>query len=384
MEQPSIGLLKTITAGFTEKMVKPGSRISFTVQKRIGDNSWIVRMLGQEIRVVSDLQLKVGERLKATVQFESGKLLLKIDQQSHALNTILQNSSIADTAQNRLVLQAFVAQGLPLREESLKFAFKTFYQLDVQDKATARLLAVLQDKGLLLTPEQIKRLEVYVFGEDYHRRDPQNSKNGDPGRNNQHNQNDQPRDHGRHGSGGRGSGQKGAEQKGTDQSGSDGQNRRKVNSSVSSTIGLLKAQISRRGEGDPLLHLFNHRKSAHHNWIIVPLSFENYRETDTQNAVPDTGILRLELNPNGNPLQFTLSIGDLWHFAGKMGTKSNKIRIYNARSGQRDVNKKILSKLQEKLNNLPFEIDDTIREASEFNPFGIEAHSSFKRVDTTA
>jgi len=384
MEQPSIGLLRTITAGFTEKMVKPGSHISFTVQKKIGENSWVVRMLGQKIRVVSDLQLRVGERLKATVQFESGKLLLKIDQQSHALNSILQNSSLADTAQNRALLQAFVAQGLPLREESLKTAFKLFYQLEVQDKATARLLAILQDKGLLLTPDQIKRLQVYVFGEEHDQRDPHHNKNNDSGQNNQQNQNNQSREHGRQGSEQRGGEHKGTEQNNSGQEGSGRQSRRKVGPGVSATVGLLKEQILRRGEGDPLLHLFNHRKAAHQNWIVVPLSFKNYREFDTQKDIPDTGIVRLELSPEGKPLQFTLSLEDLWHFSGKMSPIISKIRVYQGKNGHRDVNKEILSKLRQKLNNLPFEIDDTIREASEFNPFGIGAPSSFKRVDTSA
>jgi hypothetical protein len=73
-----------------------------------------------------------------------------------------------------------------------------------------------------------------------------------------------------------------------------------------------------------------------------------------------------------------------WHFAGKITDPRSKIHIYRGNREQGRPNEEILSRLHKKLNNLFFEIDDTIREASEFNPFGTEDISLLKRVDTTA
>jgi len=374
MEQPSIGLLHSITAGFTEQTVKPGSIISFSVQRKIGDHSWVVRMLGREVRVVSDLQLEVGARLKATVQLESGKLLLKIDRQAHALNNILQTSNLPDTQTSRMLIQAFIAQGLPLREERLRAALKLFSQLEVKDSATSRLLAIVYDKGLFLTPEQMKRLQLLVFGEGDSRREgstaQQEQQDTGHGQNQQDTEREPPQ------------GRQGRQRQDQTNQHKRGYNPKLIEQN-------LHTQITSRGAGASLLHLFNHIQARHNNWIIIPLSF-----TPTQAAEEfqtDSGILRLQLDPEGRPQQFSLtfllySSSELstWHFAGKITNPQSKIHIYRGSREQGRPNAEILSRLHKKLNNLSFEIDDTIREASEFDPFGMEDISLLKRVDTTA
>jgi len=386
MEQPSIGLLHSITAGFTEQTVKPGSLISFSVQRKIGDHSWVVRMLGREVRVVSDLQLEVGARLKATVQIESGKLLLKIDRQAHALNTILQTSNLPDTQTSRMLIQAFIAQGLPLREERLRAALKLFSQLEVKDSATSRLLAIAYDKGLFLTPEQMKRLQLLVLGGEYGRRE------GAPA---QHEQQDtgqgQGQDQGQNSDREQPQGRQGRQKQGNNpEEGARQSSVRRPKQLQKLIEQELRRQITRRGSGASLLHLFNHIQANHKNWIIIPLSF---KPTQAVEAPPeeDSGVLRLQLDSEGRPQQFTLTFmlhmepeRSTWHFAGQITDSQSKIHIYRGNREQGRPNDEILSRLGKKLNNLSFEIDDTIREASEFNPFGTEDISLLKRVDTTA
>ncbi len=356
MQQPSIGLLKTITAGFTERTVKPGSHISFTVQRRLGDQSWVVKMLGREVRVVSDLQLQVGARLRATVEFESGKLLLKIDHQSHAIKTLLQHSSLADTPQNRALLQAFMAQGLPIREAELKSARTLFSQLETQNTQTARLVALLVDKGLLLSAEQFRRLQSWVWGQEY-----SEQRGGQPEQ--QH-----------------------SEQHSGQHSGQQGQQQRSHQETRESRLSKIvtedvKEQLQSTSADASLLHLFNHRQARHDNWIIIPINFQS----------DDTGVLRLQLSSMGKPGRFTLTFHinssespAEWHFAGFCWAEQGKIDVYRGRHTSGRPDREILSKLQQKLNNLRFEIDDTIREASEFDPFGPGEGTAFKRVDTTA
>lgn len=374
MQQPTIGLLKTITAGFTERTVKPGSHISFTVQRKVGEQSWLVRMLGREVRVVSDLQLQVGARLKATVQFESGKLLLKIDQHSHALNTILQNSSLGDTPQNRALIQAFIAQGLPIREEGLQSALKLFSQLEVQDARSARLIAILQDKGLLLTADQFRRLQGQVFGDEspYERPQHQNQRGCDHGR---------QQNSGQQNSGQQNSGQQTGEHSGRQGGQQHSRPQDRENRLLKSVTGEVKEQVQRKDNGGSLLHLFNHKQAEHNNWIIIPISFRS----------EDTGILRLQLSQQGKPENFTITFNintaespATWHFSGRYLPKGSKLQVYRGRHAAGQPNREILLKLQQKLNNLRFEIDDTIREAYEFDPFGPEEGAEFKRVDTTA
>lgn len=356
MQQPSIGLLKTITAGFTERTVKPGSHVSFTVQRRLDDHSWIVRMLGREVRVVSDLQLQVGDRLRATAEFESGKLLLKIDHQWHAFKTLLQHSALADTPQNRVLLQAFMAQGLPIRESELNAAHKLFSQLETRNAQTARLVALLQDKGLILSAEQFRRLQSWVWGEEY-----TDQRGGNSGQ--QHSE----QHSGQH------AGQQGQQQRSNQES-----RKNRLSKNVTEDV---KEQLQSTCTEGSLLHLFNHRQARHDNWIIIPINFQS----------EDTGVLRLQISPLGKPGRFTLTFhinssdspAD-WHFAGGCGTIEPKIEVYRGRNASGRPDREILSKLQQKLNNLRFEIDDTIREASEFDPFGPGKETAFKRVDTTA
>ncbi|MFO7730809.1 MAG: hypothetical protein R6V86_08595 [Spirochaetia bacterium] len=357
--------------------MKPGSSISFSVQRKIGDHSWVVRMLGREVRVVSNLQLEVGARLKATVQLESGKLLLRIDRQAHALNNILQTSNLPDTQTSRMLIHAFIAQGLPLREERLRAALKLFSQLEVKDSATSRLLAIAYDKGLFLTPEQMKRLQLLVFGGEYGRREgssaqPEQQDSG-PG----HSPNEQ--------SSGREQSQERQGQQRQDQA---DQHKRGYNPKLIEKD--LHTQITSRGSEASLLHLFNHIQANHKNWIIIPLSFKPMPAAEAP-AEEDSGVLRLELDPDGRPQQFTLTFKlyrepepSIWHFAGKITKPESKIHIYRGNREQGRPNAEILSRLHKKLNNLSFEIDDTIREASEFDPFGMEDISLLKRVDTTA
>ena len=398
MEQPSIGLLHSITAGFTEQTVKPGSLISFSVQRKIGDHSWVVRMLGKEVKVVSDLQLEVGARLKATVQLESGKLILKIDRQAHALNNILQTSNLPDTQNSRMLIQAFMAQGLPLREEHLRAALKLFSQLEVKDSATSRLLAIAYDKGFFLTPEQMKRLQLLVFGGEYGRRE---------GSSAQQEQQDSGRGRGQaqdQGQGQNSDREQPQERQGRQKQGKNPENRSAQSQSQNQSQNTvrrpgklqklieqdLQKQITGRGSGDSLLHLFNHIRANHKNWIIIPLSF---KQTQAAEVPPkdDSGILRLQLDPEGRLQQFTLSLmmhrepePSTWHFAGQITDSRSKIHVYRGNLEQGRPNDEILSRLGKKLNNLSFEIDDTIRKASEFNPFGTEDISLLKRVDTTA
>ena len=102
-------------------------------------------------------------------------------------------------------------------------------------------------------------------------------------------------------------------------------------------------------------------------------------------------MLRLQLSALGKPGRFTLTFqinsSDSpaeWHFAGGYGAMESKIEVFRGRQASGRPDHEILSKLRQKLNNLRFEIDDTIREASEFDPFGPGEGTDFKRVDTTA
>mgnify|MGYP006286024187 CR=1 FL=1 len=377
MQQPSIGLLKTITAGFTERTVKPGSHVSFTVQRKLADNSWVVRLLGRELRVVSDLQLQVGSRLRATVQFESGKLLLKIDQQFHALNTILENSSLKDTPENRALIQAFMAQGLPIREADLQAAHKLFSQLETQNAQAARLVAVLQDKGLLLTAEQFRRMQSYIWGEEQYGgqegRQESRQQSHQEGREQHEGREQRQEGQGRRQHPGQHSGQE-ADQK------RQRQPARKIELSKSVTEDV-KEQLGHRTTDGTLLHLFNHRHANHDNWIIIPIKFQG----------EDRGVLRLQVSRMGRAGRFTLTFHlktsnstATWHFAGSCGQDGSKVEVYRGSGASGRPASEILSKLQQKLNNLRFEIDDTIKEGIEFEPFGPGGGSAFKRVDTTA
>ncbi|MDZ7793466.1 MAG: hypothetical protein U5P10_07145 [Spirochaetia bacterium] len=142
----------------------------------------------------------------------------------------------------------------------------------MKDSATSRLLAIAYDKGLFLTPEQMKRLQLLVFGGEYGRREgtPAQQEQQDAGHGHEQPQGRQ----GRHRQG----------QSSDQRQGNNSENRTAQSqnqSSVRRTEQLQKLieqdlhrQITRRGSGASLLHLFNHIQANHKNWIIIPLSFK--------------------------------------------------------------------------------------------------------------
>ena len=124
-----------------------------------------------------------------------------------------------------------------------------------------------------------------------------------------------------------------------------------------------------------MLALFNHIRGRHDHWVVIP--FETERE--------ESAVLRMRILDDEKVGQFTFSVyGETeWHFEGRNTGKKHRIVVYSNDKRARDKSIRLIEELRKKLHNLSFEIDDTIKEANDFDPFVSEHRTDVEGVDTT-
>jgi len=347
MEQPNIGFIKAINTGFITHSVKPGSVISFTVLEKLSEGVWIVDIRGKKIKVQSSISLIVGKKLEAKVLMKDGKLFLRILDSRTPVESAIQKFSLPRNDISKMIIEGFIRQGLPLKEEMLRKAVLLLQDIRPPDQQSARLIALLFDKGLFLTRQQFEKFHHLLY--DF----PVNPQR-----------------------------QAEARRRKQQDSGHEGQkereNRRKKDKNK--VRKLLLQNIQTRGREDNLLQLFNHLEAPHNNWIIVPLSFQ----TEISENAPDRGVLRLHTVQQGRVDKFTITFSGKrdWHFSGDMSPGKRLIRWNVDPLPDRKGKMEIVSKLREKLSNLSFEIDDTISEVLKFSVYGDEDAPDIKKIDT--
>ena len=77
MIEPSSGFVRATQNGSDQLKVRPGSRLSFFVHKKISENTWIISLHGHKIRVNSDIPLELGKNFRAVVLRQEGRVVLK-------------------------------------------------------------------------------------------------------------------------------------------------------------------------------------------------------------------------------------------------------------------------------------------------------------------
>ena len=347
MQQPAIGLIQSLSTGFGQKLFKPGAIVSFSALEQLSDSSWIIQVHGQKIKVRSSITLTLGEQIKARVLFQDGKMFLKMEDSRSPIQHLLYKLDLPKGSSSELLIRSFIEQGMPLKEETLRKALQLMEQLDNRDRRTARLIAMLYDKGMFLTRQQFEKLQQFIFEKQIplppstERR----KKDHDSDRKESKEREDQ---------------------------------RKKERDKLLKSI---KNQINRSSRGDNLLQLFNHLKAPHDNWIVVPLSFDYPAMEDA----PRRGVLRIHITTQNMPDMCTFTVFGRreWHFKIKLQPGKERISLAVDPYPSWIPEKEIVNKMREKLSNLSFEIDDTISEMVKFSLFGDSNRQDIKNVDTT-
>jgi len=348
MDQPPIGFINEIRSGFNSQSIKPGSTISFTPLERKPDGSWIILLKGRKIRVQSSIRLNIGEKFLARVLFREGRLFLKVVDNASPLLSLLKSSSLPGTDSAEKIIKSFILQGLPLKKEMLQKAFTLFEEMPRQDEKTARLIALLYDKGLFVTKEQLDRIQHRFLEQPV-------ISTGDA---EEHRRKEDGKGQGRH------SGDK-----------------KRSSEDQKKLTSIIADQIERKGEDDNFFQLFNHLAAHHNNWIVIPLRF---RENDGSD-VPAEGLLRLRITKSGRPDMFSISISGnrRWNFRGNLTEGNRRISCSIDPLPDKKLKKVITSKLNEKLRNLSYEFDDTISEMVEFSHYDEDKTVDIRSIDTT-
>ncbi len=348
MQQPAIGLIQSLGTGFTASAIKPGAVVSFTAVEQLSQNSWIIRIQGQNLKVQSSVSLSLGEQLRAKVTLHEGRMLLKLMDPASPLKSIAERLGLPQGEAAAQIIESFVEQGLPLREEMLRRALLLFEQLKSRDPRSARLIALLLDKGIFISAKQFEKFQQLLWEipnpspeslEDRKKR----------GRDTHHERDRQNEDR-----------RKQQEKEGLSRS--------------------IRRQVHRRENDGNLLQLFNHMEAAHDNWIVVPLEFDSLAVPHA----PRRGVLRLHTGPGGTADMCACTIYGTkeWHFRLHLREGKKKLRLSIDPLPGKKESREIVFKLREKLRNLSFEIDDTISEVVKFSHYDSENKPDIKNIDT--
>ncbi len=343
MIEPSSGFVRATTNGSDQLKVRPGSRLSFFVHKKISENTWIISLQGQKVRINSDIPLELGKIFRAVVLRQEGRVVLKVQEQTAVIDSVMDRFSLPHNDQVKLILQAFIQQGLPLREEILQRAILFFTSLKETNKTSARFLALLYDKGIFPDRALFERLQYML-------REPAAFHQGEE------------RQRGNH-------------------PGHQEKNGKKEKENKEKKLEKIKKQIAvqmkNEGPGENLLQLFNHMKAGGDNWLVFPISFSG------ENVLRE-GVVRIHTDPAGRTDNFSVSFygkGE-FHFRGSLSSGKRRIAFFMDHPSKSANPSTLISELKKKLHNLSFEIDDTIKGAEIFSPFEGENLTTLKKIDT--
>lgn len=275
-------------------------------------------------------------------------MLLKLLDSFSPVKSVADRLGLSQSEEAGQIIRSFIEQGLPLREEMLKRALFIFEQLKSRDPRSARLIALLFDKGIFINAKLFEKFQQVLW--ETPNSYPESLENRrKKGRDSQH-------------------------------EGERQNEKRRKQQEKERLSKVVRRQIHGKSNEGSLLHLFNHMEAPHDNWIVVPLRFDS-------KAIPNApvnGILRLHTGPEGRADMCTCTIYGTreWHFRLNLREGRKKVRLSVEPLPNRKESREIVFKLREKLRNLSFEIDDTISEVIEFSLYDSENRSDIKNIDT--
>jgi hypothetical protein len=339
----NVGLKGRLTSGDT---------VVFRVRSHTGQDTWLVSLLGKQVRVRSEIPLSTGDVLKARAHFERGQLFLKLlsHQRSTGAERFLQRQGMPVNSANLRIVDSFMQSGLPLREELVSYAVKLLKTLSQRERrGVSRFLAVMIDKGIRPSPEEAENIFSSVVesggtgGESSGRRKSRHRDRSDSN-----------------------------EQNGGEGSEPDGEE----GGAVAPEAGDIRAQCFRTSEnGENRLQLWNHSAGARDNWIVIPVAWEHAGERLE-------GRLRLRLR-KGTADRFTFSVyaRQRWHFSADLSGEHRTLTLYTDSDNGVGQGERIVELLKENLHNEEFEIDDTIKREEEFDLFDPGTRAEWRGID---
>jgi len=310
--------------------IKNGDVVQIKVLRSSGDNNWQISIKGKLLTVFSEVPLRQGQFVKVRAFWSKNQLTLKIFDTGKGTYSF-SGIEIPKNSLSEAIMQAFQRSTMPLEPEKIAFLYRLLQKKNITSKEAIRFFVLALDKGI--SPD-----EESFFNEIL----PKITGEGE----------------------GQGSGQN---------SGSRQNNHE---------------DKKEKEEKHPLM-LFNHKKSNHGHWLIIPYSC-------TVNSLRLEGTIRCcfrneeqAKRKNWNLNMFSSVVwevrcrSDRWFFSINPEKDGNPMEIFSTiKNKQLRKTGDALGKFKEKLRNLSVVLDDTIKELGNFDGFSGESPGSYKKIDT--
>jgi hypothetical protein len=315
----------------SELSLRSGDSVLVTVIKRLTGRKWAVGIRGRVLPAFSEVELTPGQRLRALVGIQHGRITLKISgQAADPIQDLIVRQGLQPNQLVESIVTAFLRSGLAIAPERLNQVRQLLERLRLDPKKFARIIAIIMEKAIDPRSRGLEQLlAVLGYGEQ-------------------------------------------------DSGGKQGRGRRR-SLDPEKLAQQLRADIERpeSGEGSGL-QVFNHLRGPEHTWVVIPFDYS------LEGSGPVCGTIRLRYNVRRQQTDCLIVVvrsagGGKWSFV--LRPQGSELFIFGDAGNNRS--KAELDVLRLKLQNLGVKTDDTIREDQNFDGFDLPWEElSYHYVDT--
>lgn len=146
----------------------PGQVFKGTVIKHYPDNMALVQVGGMQVQAKMEASLEPGQKAWLQVQPSTGVVTLKVLEsvgegagKDASLEGLMRSLGIADTKENKAIVQALLGANLPVNKETIQ-AFSAVAQRLGVDNATIEAFMTAMKRNLPLSPDTIAGLKAFL------------------------------------------------------------------------------------------------------------------------------------------------------------------------------------------------------------------------------
>ncbi|OUQ87966.1 hypothetical protein B5G50_13270 [Brevibacillus brevis] len=146
----------------------PGQVFKGTVIKNYPDNMALVQVGGMQVQAKMEASLEPGQKAWLQVQQSTGVVTLKVLDSAGegagkdaSLEGLMRSLGIADTKENKAIMQALLGANLPVNKETIQAFSAVAGRLGV-DNATIEAFMTAMKRNLPLTPDTIAGLKAFL------------------------------------------------------------------------------------------------------------------------------------------------------------------------------------------------------------------------------
>lgn len=315
----------------SELSLRPGDSVLVTVIKRLAGNKWAVGIRGRVLPAFSKVKLTPGQRLRALVVIEQGRITLKIaGQPADPIQDLIVRQGMPSNQLVESIVTAFLRSSLAIAPERVEQVRQLLDRLRLDPKKFARIIAIVLEKGIDLRSRGLEQL-MFLLG--YGEQEPE---------------------------------------------GKQGRDRRR-SGDPDALAEQLRSDIEgpESGQGSSL-QVFNHLRGSEHTWVIIPLDYS----LEDSGRIYGTLRLRYDVRKQRTDrlvVALRSAKGGKWSFL--FDPLSPRMFVFGDPTDKK--RKAELDVLLLKLQNLGVKTDDTIREERNFDGFDLPWEElSYQTVDT--